>query len=78
MASGDVATLVAGVAVVEPLGGFAREQAGVHGPAHEGGTGVAGPEGAVAVEDGDFGREGVDVGVELPGSEGGGSGREGR
>jgi len=66
---GDLAALVAGVAVVEPVGGVAGEQAGVHGPAHEGGACVAGPEGAVAVENGDFGGELENAGVELCGGE---------
>ena len=37
------------------------------GPAHEAGAGVAGPEGAVAVEDGDNRGEVQDGGVELGG-----------
>ena len=48
----DFAAVVAGVAVEEAFCGFRREQAGVDGMRHEAGAGVAGPEGAVEVEDG--------------------------
>jgi hypothetical protein len=42
-----------------------RDEPGVDGPVHEGGAGVAGPEGSVAVEYGDAGVEGVDAGVKF-------------
>jgi len=62
---GDLAALVAFVALVEPGDLFGGDEFGVDGPVHEGGAGVAGPEGAVAVEYGDAGVEGVDAGVEV-------------
>jgi len=61
--------LVTLVAVVEPGDLVGGDEFGVDGPVHEGGAGVAGPEGAVAVEYGDAGVEGVDAGVEVWGGE---------
>ena len=55
--------------MVEPGDLFGGDELGVDGPVHEGGAGVAGPEGAVAVEYGDGGVEGVDAGVEFGGGE---------
>ena len=61
--------LVAFVAGVDPGDLVGGDELGVDGPVHEGGAGVAGPEGAVAVEYGDLGVEGVDAGVEVGGGE---------
>ena len=72
--------LVAFVAFVDPGDLVGGDELGVDGPVHEGGAGVAGPEGAVAVEYGDLGVEGVDAGVEVGGGEaegGGGSDKSG-
>ncbi len=66
---GDFAAVVGVVAAVEPRDLIRGEEAGLHGPAHEGRAGVAGPEGTVAIEDGDFGGEGVDAGEEVGGRE---------
>ena len=52
---GDLAAEVAAVSGIDPVGGFAGDEAGLDAPVHEAGAGVAGPEGAVAVEDGDLG-----------------------
>ncbi len=65
----DLAAVVGVVAGEEPGGLVGGEEAGVHGPTHEGAAGVAGPEGAVAVEYGGAGVEGVDAGIELGGGE---------
>ncbi len=62
---GDLAGEVAAIADVEAGDGFGGEDAALDGPAHEAGAGVAGPEGAVAVEDGDDRVEGQDGGVEF-------------
>ena len=62
---GDLAAVVEAIAVVDPVGGLAGDEAGLDGPVHEAGAGVAGPEGAVAVEDGDCGGEVEDGAVEL-------------
>jgi hypothetical protein len=48
---------VAAMARVEPVAIGAGDEAAFHGPAHEAGSGVAAPERAVAIEDGDFGIE---------------------
>ncbi len=66
---GDGAVLVAFVAFLDPGDLVEGDELGVDGPVHEGGAGVAGPEGAVAVEYGDLGVEGVDAGVEVGGGE---------
>ncbi len=66
---GDFAAVVGVVAAIEPGDLVGGEEAGLHGPAHEGRTGVAGPEGAVAIEYGDFGGEGVHAGEEVLGGE---------
>ena len=71
---GDFAAVVAVIAGVEPGIGCGRQEAGFHGPAHEAGAGVAGPEGAVAVKNGDGRCERVDAVVELCGGEDGGRG----
>ncbi len=63
------AALVAIVALEDPGGLVGGDELGVDGPVHEGGAGVAGPEGAVAVEYGDLGVEGVHAGVEVRGGE---------
>ncbi len=61
---GDGALAVAVVAGVEPGDLRGGDELVVDGPAHERGAGVAGPEGAVAIEDSDFRRERVDACVE--------------
>jgi hypothetical protein len=67
---GYFAAEVAGVAAVEPGNLRWRDKASVDAPTHEGGAGIAGPECAVTIEDGDTGGEGVDAGVELWGGKG--------
>lgn len=74
---GDFSLAVEAMAGVDPVGGVAGEQADVHGPGHEADAGVAGPEGAVAVEDGDAGLGGKDFLLELLGCESGGHGGTG-
>ena len=54
---------------VDPVGGVAGDEAGLDAPVHEAGAGVAGPEGAVAVEDGYCGGEVEDGLVEFGGGE---------
>ena len=71
---GDFAALVGLIAAPEPvLGGGVEETVG-DGPMHESGAGVAGPERAVAIEDGGARGEGVDRGFEVSGSEDAGAG----
>jgi hypothetical protein len=72
---GDVSGLVTHVAAFHPVDFFEREKAVLHGPPHEGGACVSGPEGAVAIKDGEAGLEGVDASEELGGGEGFGRGR---
>ena len=66
---GDFAAEVAPVFGVDPVGGVAGDEAGLDAPVHEAGAGVAGPEGAVAVEDGYCGGEVEDGLVEFCGGE---------
>ncbi len=51
---GDFAAEIASVLGVDPVGGLAGDQAGFKGPMHEAGTGIPGPKGAIAVEDGNL------------------------
>jgi len=77
---GDGGVFIAFVALLDPGDLVEGDELGVDGPVHEGGAGVAGPEGAVAVEYGDLWVEGVDAGVEVGGGEaegGAGVGQEG-
>jgi len=66
---GDGGVFVAVVALLDPGDLIEGDELGVDGPVHEGGAGVAGPEGAVAVEYSDFWVEGEDAGVEVGGGE---------
>ena len=71
---GDLAGEIAAVADVEAGDGFGGEDALLDSPAHEAGAGVAGPEGSIAVEDGDDRIEVQNRGVEFSGGENGGGG----
>ena len=62
---GDVAGAIEAVAGIDPVGGIAGDESGFDGPEHEAVAGVAAPEGAVAVEDGDAGRQREDGAVEV-------------
>ena len=65
----DGLILVAFVAGEDPVDFLGGQQFGVDGPVHEGGAGVARPEGSVAVEDGDLRGEGMDASVKVRGGE---------
>ncbi len=62
---GDRLIFVAFVPLENPVDLLGGDELGVDGPVHEGGAGVAGPEGAVAVEDSDLGIKRVNAGVEV-------------
>ena len=66
---GDLAAEVGAIAAVDEVDDLAGDEAGLDGPLHELGAGVAGPEGAVAVEDGGAGGGIEDGVVELVGWE---------
>ena len=66
---GDVASFIAAVFGVDPVGGLTGDEAGFDSPVHKGGASVAGPEGAIAVEYSYGGGELEDSVVELFGGE---------
>ena len=68
---GDFAAEIGAVAAVDEVDDLAGDETGLDGPFHELGAGIAGPEGAVAIEDGDVWGGVEDGGVEVGGLQGG-------